>query len=159
MQRIGLTTQDEIDQMRKELDAILSNDSQPLKKKKNKLSSVLFAILACFLLFVLGSVFVSKAKGDVPNVFGYYFLSVETGSMEPTLNVGTIIIGQKPQDTSSLDVGIIITFKKQNEDIVTHRIVEVVENGYRTKGDNPINTVDTDIVPYDRVIAVIIFHF
>ena len=49
----------------------------------------LFAVLAATLF----GVYTAKAKGETPAIFGVYQLySVETGSMEPTLTVGSVIV-------------------------------------------------------------------
>jgi len=71
-------------------------------------------------------------------IFRFYPSVIATGSMEPYINVGDVII----VDKSNVDMiikGDIIQFKR--EDIfISHRVIEVLEKEgeklYRTKGDN-----------------------
>lgn len=68
-------------------------------------------------------------------VFGdYRSLVVLSGSMEPVIAVGSVIITRPPD---SIQKGDIVTFKNPNspEDLVTHRITEINNNQLTTKGD------------------------
>jgi signal peptidase len=61
-------------------------------------------------------------------------------------------------DPAALKVDDIVTFRMENGVIVTHRIIEVLKDKkgkvtYRTKGDNPINSPDPELLTPDRVIA------
>ncbi|MDX6512549.1 MAG: signal peptidase [Gaiellaceae bacterium] len=69
--------------------------------------------------------------------------AVYSGSMEPKLHVGSLVV-VRPVAASTLKVGDIITFNDPYvaKRLVTHRIVRIVERpqgrAYRTKGDaNP----------------------
>jgi len=72
-----------------------------------------------------------------PLLFGGFFSVIMSGSMEPTIPVGSIVIVKKvnPEDVKVDDV---IAFQT-GESRTIHRVVEkVVENGsfyFRTKGD------------------------
>lgn len=57
---------------------------------------------------------------------------VVSGSMEPTLPVGSVCIVDCQQ--RSPDEGDIISYKA-GDSIVTHRVIEVTDDGYITKGD------------------------
>ena len=73
---------------------------------------------------------------------GYEPYRILTGSMEPTLITGEIVlINTNDRDG---DVGDIIAFQL-GEHVVIHRIVEIASNGeYKTKGDaNPTEDFDT----------------
>jgi signal peptidase len=165
---IQRTTDEQIDQMRKELQ-IAKQKAEKLRSHRllygfgsifKVLGQILFYMIIAFLLCVLLGVLVAKSKGDIPSVLGYRMFVVESGSMEPTLKVGAVILTRAPQNASRLIAGTIITFRTPDgAHIITHRIIEVVTDGagnaqYRTKGDNPINSLDKDLVTPDRVIAV-----
>jgi signal peptidase len=82
--------------------------------------------------------------------------------MQPTFDIGTVILSKEPSDPSNLSVGDVVTFKSLNDTTVTHRIIEVVtdEDGsikYRTKGDNPLNSPDSELLDPERVISVYVF--
>jgi signal peptidase len=75
-----------------------------------------------------------------PRFLPYQVCSVLSGSMEPTLPVGSIVILAKTEG-SQLNVGDIITFSYPNHpnQLVTHRIYQVKQGtagpGFVTKGD------------------------
>jgi signal peptidase len=138
---------------------------KPRSKRQWKHTLKMLEWLVFLLAFVglsvtLVGVYMAKSKGQTPAVFGVYMLfSVESGSMEPTLTVGSVIICKKTQQTKSLQAGQIVTFHTQSGAVVTHRIMEVTkdDNGdiaYRTKGDNPINSPDAELLAPERVIGV-----
>jgi len=70
--------------------------------------------------------------------FGWETHSVMSGSMEPALKVGGIIV-TGPEKLDNIQVGDIITFDTGGELKVTHRVVNIVEiDGkphFQTKGD------------------------
>ncbi len=116
-------------------------------------------LLVIILLFLGFKIMQNKLEGKPPTFFGHQVYYVLSGSMEPTLPTGSIIIVKDITIETKLSLGDIITFKMPyNEDIlVTHRINEVInENGqlvYRTKGDaNPIQ--DPWIIERDSIVSV-----
>jgi len=68
--------------------------------------------------------------------FGYTLIVIRSGSMEPTIKTGSVLISKKSNNYKKGDV---ITFKKIGNEIVTHRIIAVSKGGdglfYKTKGD------------------------
>lgn len=86
----------------------------------------------------------------IPVLWGKKPLVIISGSMEPILKVGGILYYEK----INLD-----DFKKDdilvyrlNEHIVSHRIVNINEYGFETKGDNN-NSNDSYIVDKNNVIG------
>ena len=77
---------------------------------------------------------------DYTNFLGYTVFEVSTGSMAKTLNIYDIIL---VKITKEVEVGDIITYKKDNE-LITHRIMEINGNELTTKGDAN-NTEDEEI--------------
>ena len=152
------TTAEEIDAMREKI------AEAKFKEKKKKIlpiiGSIIFTIVVIFLIGILITVNIAKRQGNSPELFGYRLFMVETGSMEPGLPVGSIILTGPVQDTEKLEVGTIVSFYTQSGGIVTHRIIEVVSIdkniAYRTKGDNPINSPDVELLTPDRVIGIFI---
>lgn len=69
--------------------------------------------------------------------FGWDTHVVLSGSMEPVLNTGGLII-TKPERVENLVVGDIVTFQSGNQK-VTHRIADIIERDgklwFQTKGD------------------------
>ena len=86
-----------------------------------------------FILFITTAAVLITAKTD--KVFGIQSFIVASGSMEPTLPVGSVVFTQK---MASYNKGDVIAYK-QGDVSVTHRIVKVTKNNgvpnFQTKGD------------------------
>jgi signal peptidase len=90
-------------------------------------------LLLCVLVFVLIAI--------GPHVFGYRTATMLTGSMEPVIAPGDVVVTvEKP--AAEVAVGDVITYQIPVEDhrVETHRVVEVVDDPHgtiviRTKGD------------------------
>lgn len=120
--------------------------------------TAVFLICVAFLVYTLTSVLMTKNRGEIPSLFGYQLYVVESGSMSPTLKVGAIIISKKPADPASLRVGDVVTYRMLDGSVVTHRVIEALRGAdgsvsYRTKGDNPVNSPDAELLTPDRIIA------
>ena len=109
-----------------------------------------------FTTIAVGFVLLLSILLVVFRLFGYEIYTVMSGSMEPNYHVGSLIY-VKPVDIDELEENDVITFvADENNTIVTHRIVEVVnaDNGkhFRTKGD--ANDVpDAKEVHYKNVLG------
>lgn len=86
---------------------------------------------------------------SVRNIKPYVVLS---GSMEPVLPVGSVVVIDQSQ--TAVQAGDIAAFLK-NGQTVTHRIVEVTEKGYITKGDAN-SEKDTGIVAPQKILGKVI---
>ncbi|MDD6703452.1 MAG: signal peptidase I [Clostridiaceae bacterium] len=115
-------------------------------KKAVKIFSRIMAVISV-VIFIFGlTIFVSVLRasaGKAPSVFGFSVLQVTSGSMEPEIPVGGIVIVRRVKP-DSLKVGDVISFYSNDVDISgkvnTHRIIEIKqsESGekiFRTKGD------------------------
>ena len=85
----------------------------------------------------------------VPMVTGAKPVVVLSGSMLPTYSVGTIIY-YKQVPKEEIKANDVITFEMNSETLVTHRVVEIKNGEYVTRGDNN-NTNDGKTVPYENV--------
>ena len=66
---------------------------------------------------------------------GFKFVSIKTGSMVPTINIGDLCLVRELEDTDDIRQGDIVTFEVEGT-YVTHRIVSDNGDGsYSTKGD------------------------
>jgi signal peptidase len=123
------------------------------KKWVSNIISALFWSIFLFLLFM----FVYTQNFNVePQVLGYQFKIVESGSMEPGIKTGSVIAVKAGGDMSRFNKGDIITFKTNENTLITHRIVNVIKKdnlvSYQTKGDNN-KTEDLTPVPSENVLA------
>lgn len=157
------TTEEQILQMQEELahahDLDLDKHSRYSQKKIMKVvSSLTFIIICCFLLKTWVDVMSAKANGEVPTVLGFQIYEVQTGSMDPTLPVKSLILSKKVDAPEDLSIGDIITFINSEGITVTHRIIDVIDTngqiGYQTKGDNVQNSIDPEILKPEQVKAV-----
>lgn len=122
-----------------------------MKKIFKVLKTIFILFLIAILLYVLYSKYIRKDR--ITKVFGYGFLVVLTGSMEPEIDTGSLVI---IKDSDSYDVGDIITYEENENYFVTHRIIEKDVNNLITKGDKN-NEVDTKISE-DQIIGKVVFH-
>lgn len=163
------TTKEQIEEMRRELrleKEKMSGDgggkSLRLGRSVLKIGGrVVFIAVLLVLVAAIVSINIAKSKGEVPGVLGFHLFVVESGSMEPTLNIGSVILCREPKNPGNLKVNNIVVFKNLSGYIVTHRIIGVAADGYgktayRTKGDNPRNSADQELLTPDRVLAVFI---
>jgi len=104
------------------------------EKKKNIKEQVETGIMLTFSVLLIWF---------VVGVFPIYPSVIATGSMEPLIYPGDIILVNQirnEEDINLLKVGDIIQFKRDNI-LITHRIIEIVNDSdgklaFRTKGDN-----------------------
>jgi signal peptidase I len=126
------------------------------KKIKKWLSLSVTVTLYTVLILLVLVVVSSKASGGEPQIFGHEIKAVLSGSMEPGIKTGSIIAVKPGGDKTRFTEGDVITFKKEEGVLVTHRIVEVVKtNGgvmYKTKGDNN-DAADMEPVLSENVVA------
>ncbi len=104
---------------------------------------IFLALLACFLIFYIGSQIIAKGKNERPLIS---LFTIVSPSMEPTIMVNDVIFDERVNSENDLGVGDIITFYSETIDTggytVTHRIYKkYTENGityFETKGDNNV---------------------
>lgn len=82
--------------------------------------------------------------------------TVVSGSMEPTYHVGSLLY-VRTTDPAALQEGDPVTYRMGDGQVVTHRVVEVVEDPvsgrcYRTKGDAN-DTIDGNLLYPQNVIG------
>lgn len=121
--------------------------------KKTFLENLTYYILIV-VLCIMALNLISQKSDKAYNIIKYRSYVVLSGSMEPKLYPGDLIITFK-SNPKKLKVGDIITFKSNNQ-VITHRIEQINENGYITKGDNN-DVVDEEIVKEDDIIGKVLF--
>jgi len=92
-------------------------------------------------------------------LIGMDIFVVQSGSMEPTHHVGSLIY-VKEIDPNELEVGDVITFSLGGSSRGTHRIIEIVDqNGvphFRTKGDAN-DDIDANLVSPSNLVGKVAF--
>ena len=107
---------------------------------------------------ILIAVIATSIPLAIPALLGYEIYNVTSGSMEPTLPVGSVIY-VKPVEPETVQSGYIIAYDVDGV-VVTHRVVEnrIVEGEFVTKGDaNEME--DFSNTRYGDLIGVVKYHF
>lgn len=109
----------------------------------------IIAVIACLIFFIY-TVF-SLSTGSA------HLLTVLSGSMSPAVNPGDVVVISNV-NPDEIKVNDIITFKKDDKFIFTHRIVEVKKENpvqFRTKGDAN-EEADAGFVTSEEVLGKVI---
>lgn len=114
-----------------------------------KIIKYLFIVLLVIIGFIniisITSIYVFDK--DYPNIFGYSYFEVRTGSMRDTIKEQDIVV-VKLDD--KYEVGDIITYKK-NDSYITHRIVNMNDRKIVTKGD--ANNTEDNPIEAEQVVG------
>lgn len=127
---------------------------------KKVLEIIFNIIMYIIMLFAIIIVVISlNTHGLATEVGGIYLFSIQTGSMEPTIKSGDLILTNKV-NTGELKENDIISFLAMENDtqiIKTHRIIEIKDDGgiisYITKGDNNSIEDASLVAPGDIISA------
>lgn len=112
-------------------------------------SIVLLALLLAANMYRIAAERLFHVKN--PTVFGYSAAVVLTGSMSGTIEPNDLIVTRGQAEYRQGDV---ITYANPYS-TVTHRIVQITDDGYRTKGDAN-NTEDSETVLPEQVIGRVV---
>lgn len=126
-----------------------------LLKWLNRIVSSIFILL---IISVAAVILSNKLTDGEAGIFGYQLKTVLSGSMEPDIQTGSIIAIKSINEKASqnLQINDVITFSNPDNQLITHRIVDVTSNDsgvfYTTKGDNN-NTADIAPVSPDNIVG------
>ncbi len=90
-----------------------------------------------------------------PSVFGFTKTTVMSGSMEPTIHVGEMILTMK-QDTYEIG-DVIMVWDPDFELYILHRIIDVADGEFITKGDHNA-FADVRLRDPDLIVGKCIYH-
>lgn len=126
---------------------------------KHTLLTIIGTVLCVILLpiLIINGILIAKSytTDEVPQVGGYLPLIVLTDSMYPQIQSGDLIICHtaEPEEIQKEDVIAFFDPASNGSAIVTHRVLEVTEDGFKTKGDNN-NAEDRMIVPPENLVGI-----
>ena len=131
---------------------------------QRKISALVTVLLVLAVTLCLYSTIQVLSKGYA-NIGGFMMFRVVTGSMEPSVPVGSLLL-TKETDIESIGEGDIVCFRTQVSEIwgkiVTHRVVKIMEPEpgkilLETKGDaNPVS--DSYYVDESNLLGKVIWH-
>jgi len=134
----------------------IMNQAAPHKERGKKIRALIGILLCIVLVLVLivNITLIVRSYVDpeeVPSFLGYKPFIVLSGSMEPEISAGDLIL-TKNVDPKEIKVGDIISFRADETTVVSHRVIEVLtEEGlmFQTKGDANIGDDAGIVLPED----------
>lgn len=125
-------------------------------KIKNMNLKLIFKTISWMIIAVILLIAGLTALSTISTPLQFKMFIVESGSMEPTIQTGSIVIIKPQNEYKKNDI---ITFKR-NEDVdikarnttVTHRIIEINNNSFITKGDTN-STKDSEPISNNLVVG------
>lgn len=122
-----------------------------MKQIRILITSMLFLLVA-----VIGIIVIASGRKEFS---GFRTYSVVSGSMEPTIRTGSLILVQKKNQYANGDIAAYIS-PTNVQKIITHRIVETTKNdtgaAYVFKGDAN-KTRDVDLVTENLILGKYLF--
>jgi signal peptidase len=111
-----------------------------------RLLDIVGYLALAFCLALLGSLLTVAAT----NLLGYDSYVIYSGSMEPTVKVGSLLL-TRPANVEDLQVGDVITYRSPgNHTTLTHRIVSIRqqdgERVFKTKGDASLQPDPREVI-------------
>lgn len=144
-----------------EIEEVEDGKQSPIQRLISALVTVMLVLSVLLCLYVA----IQVLSNGYVNFGGYMMFRVVTGSMEPTIPTGALLISHET-DIASIQMGDIVCFQTQEAEIwgkiITHRVVEVL-NGtdgsilLRTQGDANL-VADGYFVDRDNLIGKVIWH-
>lgn len=123
--------------------------------KEKIINTILDILIGIFTLILLISIYngiQTKIFGNsYSSFYGYSFFEIQTGSMEPVISAGDWIIVKNKNKYKLNDI---ITYQ-QDENFITHRIVETYKGTYITQGDDN-NTKDEGSISKEQIIGEVV---
>ena len=102
------------------------------------------------LIIIIGGAFLALYFcGIVPYV-------VLSGSMEPTIQTGSLCFVNKKANFNSIKIKDIIAYKMKDGTLVTHRVVSISNKGIQTKGDRN-KGVDNTLITKNNFVGKDVF--
>lgn len=112
---------------------------------------MIFIVTICLIFAAYSFIQLKVLNKDYVNVFGYTYFEIISGSMENEININDYVFVKLTDAVKKNDV---ISFY-YNEDIVTHRIVQIDGEKIITKGD--ANNIIDNPITKEAVIGEVVF--
>lgn len=133
-------------------EAIIKRKNTKIKIKKY-ISIFVYIILIPLLIYNISLIFQAILKpNETPSFLGIKTYVIISGSMQPELNIGDVVVVKKVAE-EKMQIGDIISFR-EGQNVITHRIIDIAEENenklYKTKGDNN-NSEDKTVISIDKI--------
>lgn len=129
-----------------------------------KIRNIAVAIPTIIFLLAIVMIFrisISLKKGEIPQIFGFTFMEVQTQSMEPNIHQYDFIVNKKQSEYSVEDA---VSFYYDlngdgTEESVTHRIISFNNDGTITlRGDAAKVETDVQTITSDKIIGKVVYQ-
>lgn len=122
-------------------------------KGLRRIGQAVVTICLVVIIILAGSLAYSKwiLKENPPRIFGYIPVTVVSGSMEPELNIGDVVL-IKPNEIYQIND--VVTYREENM-LVTHRIVALTDQGFALQGDAN-NTIDSRYIKQEEIVGKVV---
>jgi signal peptidase I len=121
-----------------------------------KTLKILWSIFSWVLFAALIALIILTISSNTSLISGYRTFLIQSGSMEPSIMTGDVVIVQNRREYFP---GEVITFKNNQNRVITHRITEIESESdppqFITKGDAN-RTDDEDIIRPENVLGKVI---
>jgi len=134
----------------------------PMKNVFNIIKTILNAIVIVFVLCFVLIVCMQRFSNNRLSFFNYRLFTVVSGSMEPSYEIGDVLIA-KEKEASKIEIGDTISYLGSigqfSDIVITHRVIDIdVKDGkyyFHTKGDANL-IEDPLVVSEDKLYGVVI---
>lgn len=109
-------------------------------------------MLLIILIIINSFIILITNKNEIFDTLPIKYLIVKSNSMKPVLFLDDIIIIKREEQ---YEIGDIITYKQNDNFLITHRIIKKTDN-FITKGDNN-NSPDKNCVNFESIEGKVIF--
>lgn len=114
--------------------------------------NIIIILMAIVVIFAAAYVVQTRVmKKDYANIFGYTGFEVITGSMSGTIEVGDVVIVKIDDSIAENDI---IVYRQEN-DFITHRVVNINGDTLTTKGD--ANNSEDRQIDIKQVLGKVIY--
>lgn len=140
---------------------VISKNIKKTQKIKKTLLIILYLLLIPTVIFSIFLIIVELGNSEeVPSFFDMEVYIVVSESMAPKINVNDIIVVKKGYSSEQYKEGNIITYIRDDGELITHRIEEIRKIGtlrtYITKGDNN-EQPDSYPVTYEQIVGRVVY--
>ncbi len=126
------------------------------KKKKSltkRIIGIVLDVILILMVLYIGITLYMRSTGDPhASIFGITTHVIISGSMEPNISEGDIIV---VKHCDKYEIGDVVTYIREDGLSITHRIIGIELGGYLIKGD--ANSYDDGIVSSEQILGKVIW--
>lgn len=128
-----------------------------------KILNIFLTVILILLVVLIAFIMFMRISGKTPNIAGYMVFRVSTGSMEPDLMVGDVILSKSVDNPEDLKIGDVVTYQgivgNYKDKLITHEIVQepYYDNGTCYVVTQGIANYESDPpVPTENIVGIMV---